>query len=445
MSIDKTFPKILILGETFRVNGGGGITLINLFKGWDPKNLAVVTERIYETSFEVGCKKFYRLGDLELKMPFPFNHINKIQPSGEVKVLEQEKNQTLTKQKQKKKQIIKFRVEKAYYKLLLITGIYHFLNKITLSEQLLDWINEYSPDIIYAQPFRFSDMLFIAELQQKTSIPMAVHIMDDSISFLNKPNLLYYYWRKKTKSVFRQLIDSSIVLMSISQLMSDEYYKRYKRKFIPIRNPIELSKWVPFIKQTWRISDTVNIIYTGRLAIPNVNTLFQFCKVVDHLNKTGQNITFDIFSIDDNKRFKRNIENLFGVYVHNPIPYEEIPQLIPQYDIALLPIDFNKKGIRYAKYSISTKTSEYMISGVPILLIAPKEVALSIYAIEKKCMLCVNEDNHDQISAALVKLIEDKSLRESLAHKAIAVAETDSDAKKVRQEFKFLLDLKTNI
>jgi glycosyltransferase involved in cell wall biosynthesis len=269
--------------------------------------------------------------------------------------------------------------------------------------------------------------------------------MDDTISFLNKPNLLYYYWNKKTKNVFKQLIDSSVVSISISQFMSDEYYRRYKKVFVPVRNPVELSQWLPFVKNDWAVSETINIVYTGRLAVPNINSLYGFCEVVDSLNKLGIRISFDIYSIDDNRRFKRKIKYFRGIFVKNPIPYKDIPKLIPKYDIALLPIDFNKTGVKYAKYSISTKTSEYMISGVPILLIAPKDVALTFYAVENNCMLSVTDDKIEPITNALVRLINDKSLRESLAQKAFDVVKKDSDANMVRQEFKFLLSSKSKI
>lgn len=444
ININSSFPKVLIIGETFRYTGGGGITLINLFKDWDPENIAVITERISETSSQVVCKKFYRLGELEINIPFPFSRINKFPSSGDIKIEGQAHTKDSQKTKRKFKQSLKFILEKTYYKTLVLLGIYHFFYKITISKLLLDWINEYSPDIIYAQPFRYADMQFIYELHKKTSIPLAIHIMDDSISFLNKPNLLYFYWRKKTQNVFQKLIDSSVILMSISQFMSDEYYKRYNKIFIPIRNPIELIQWLPYVRKEWKISNSVNIIYTGRLAVPNINTLFRFSKVVDNLNKIGLNIKFDIFSIDNNPQFIKNIMHFTGVQVKKAIPYEEIPKLIPKYDIVLLPIDFNKKGIKYAKYSISTKTSEYMISGVPILLIAPKEVALTHYAIEKECMLSVIEDNYKSISAGLVKLIDDEKLRESLAKTAYGIAKIDSDAIKVRQEFQSHLNFITN-
>ena len=403
------YSRVLILGETFRLNGGGGITLINLFKNWPSDKLAVVTERIYETSINSNCLKFYQLGHLEQKLPFPLSLLMKSINSGEVNI--KLNNISHLNSNKKLLQVPKSYIRKTLNSLLYFLGVYHFIYKTDLSNQLLNWIGEYSPDIIYAQPFRYSDMKFIYELQKRTSIPLAIHFMDDSISFLNKPNLLYYYWRKKTNKIFRQLIDNSVVLLSISQFMSDEYYRRYKKIFIPVRNPVDLDQWLPYTKNDWALSDTINIVYTGRLAIPNINSLFRFCTVVDNLKKSGMNIRFDIYSIDENLKFRSKIKYFKGIFLNDPIPYEDVPRLIPKYDILFLPIDFNKTGIKYAKYSISTKTSEYMISGVPILLFAPDEVALTSYAIENQCMLSVTDDKYEKLASALIRLINDKSLR----------------------------------
>ena len=437
------YPRVLILGETFRLNGGGGITMINLFKDWPSDNLAVATERLYETSPNANCDRYYQLGNLEIKIPFPLCLFIRIAESGNRQITSNPFRNAEFNNVHKRG--IKSFLRLILNKFLVYSGLYHFTYRIVPSAQLLEWIRDFSPDIIYAQPFRFFDMRFILELHKKSLIPLAIHVMDDSISFLNKPNLLYLYWRKKTTTIFKQLVDNSQVHLSISKFMSDEYFRRYDKVFLPMRNPIEISQWLPFTKRNWEISGITKIVYTGRLAIPNIRSLLKFCEVVDELNRSGMIIRFDIFSIDDNIDFRKKIINFKGSYINKPVPYTEIPTLLPKYDIVLLPIDFNKTGIKYAKYSISTKTSEYMISGVPILLFAPKEVALTSYAIENNCMLSVTEDKYEKLTDALIRLINDKSLRESLAKKAFDVVRKDSDANNVRQEFKFLLSSVINI
>src|SRR5450759_3500684 len=57
----------------------------------------------------------------------------------------------------------------------------------------------------------------------------------------------------------------------------------------------------------------------------------------------------------------------------------EIPLLIQLYDIFFLCLDFDMKAQKYSQFSISTRTSEGMISAVPILLYAPTNTAMFKY------------------------------------------------------------------
>jgi glycosyltransferase involved in cell wall biosynthesis len=263
--------------------------------------------------------------------------------------------------------------------------------------------------------------------------------MDDSVNFSNKPNLLYFHWKKKINNIFKQLVEMADIHLSISEAMSDEYFIRYKKYFKAFRNPIDIDIWAPFIKTEWSIDGEIRIIYTGRLAVPNVNALLTFCKVVEAINNSDFPIQLHIYSIDKNEKFTEQTSNLKSVVIHDAVAFEKIPSLITGFDIALLPIDFTKKGIEYARYSISTKTSEYMISGVPILLFAPKQVALTKYAEKNKTMHIVTENSLEKLTFALKELISNEKLRTSLALKAISVAKSESDALQVRKCFREVL------
>jgi len=437
MSELSKFPKVLILGETFRNNGGGGITLINLFKNWDINNLAVATEKIIETNGDNICRKFYRLGHLEMRFPFPFNYINKIDTSGEIELMEL-KSGAPSKgifAKRSTKSKIKFEVEKFYYEFLKLAGICNSNYTLRISEPLINWIKEYAPDVIYAQPFNYRDMVFTLQVIKATGIPLAVHIMDDSVSFSNKPNLLYFFWKRKIQNTFKLLVQAAKIHLSISDAMSAEYLKRYNKKFLPFRNPIDLDAWLPYIKKDWSIKDEVKIIYTGRLAEPNIHALKHFCKAVDVVRNSGIPVKLHIFSIDYTQGVETKICQNQSVCFHKAVPFKEIPSLLTQYDIALLPFDFNKRGRMYAKYSISTKTSEYMISGVPIFLLAPENIAITRYATDLGCMFVSTSKNLGDLVNDLKTFALDQNLRERLAKKSIAVAKNDSDSDSVRIKF----------
>lgn len=433
-----SFPRVIIIGETFRSNGGGGITMMNLFKDWPSDNLAVITELTAESSPTFHCQKYYQIGYHEKKIIFPLLWIKKRILSGEVMVGNNRKDQPWAgKGLSGPRSLLKL----LYYKTIKILGINHLTYKMQLSEKLLHWVKNFSPDIIYHQPFNFSDMQLAYQLKRAINIPMVIHVMDDIVSFANKPNLLYYYWQKKIHGLFRMLIDSASVCLSISDYMSVEYYNRYNKNFIAFRNPVELDEWMPHMKKQWELSTPIRIVYTGRLAVPNLNSLLLFCRAISNVREKGHDIVLDIYSLDVNHSFYRRLKTLDGISIMKPVPYSQIPELISGYDIALLPIDFNSRSIQFARFSISTKTSEYLISGVPVILLAPVEIALTDYAHKNKCMYIISNSDLKNIENRLIELIINQSLREDIARKAINVARIDSDACKVRQEFRSLIKI----
>jgi hypothetical protein len=430
--IPNDFPKVLIIGETFRTNGGGGITLINLFKDWPAEKLAVVTDNIAETSPDSNCSNYYQLGHLEKKTMFPFNLVKQVPKSGSVKI-PSSKTQSINLGQHPS---MKASVRSLYNKMLVFSGLYYLVNKIVVSEPLLNWIKTNAPDILYVQPFRYDIMTLAREIGKATKIPIVIHVMDDSVSILNKPNLLYFYWKNKINENFKNLVNLAAGHLSISHAMSNEFLNRYNKNFIPFRNPIIISDWTPFIKNSWDIEEHAKFIYTGRLAIPNIEALFLFCDAIDYLNNNGNKISLDIFSMDNNLNFSKKIKKLKGITINKALPYSKIPELISHYDATLLPIDFSTQGLKYAQFSVSTKTSEYMISGVPVFLLAPKGIALTEYAEENKCMFAVCENNKNSVVKEIERFINDKNLRSSIAIKAIEQAKNDSDAVLIRTQFK---------
>ncbi|MGS0525308.1 hypothetical protein ACU8V7_09065 [Zobellia nedashkovskayae] len=57
-------PKVLILNQPFVTNTGGGITMSNLFSGWDKDKLAVTCSS-YLLTKEIDpkiCNNYYQLG-----------------------------------------------------------------------------------------------------------------------------------------------------------------------------------------------------------------------------------------------------------------------------------------------------------------------------------------------------------------------------------------------
>lgn len=433
-------PKILIIGQSFNSNSGGGITMTNLFQGWNKENIAVAGSNIINPDFSI-CNNYYQLGSSEIKKKFPFNLIkwSKEMKSG---VIAEKKNNHTYSFKADRNKIP--RLKKIYINFLYFSGLIYYKNYHIVSHELLEWIKNFSPDIIYSQLSTLDLIRLVNHLNIKLDKPIIIHMMDDWPSTISSNTFFRSYWHKKIDKEFRELVDKSSLLMSISEGMSLEYKKRYGKTFLPFHNPINLDDWLPYSKNNWDVKSTFKVLYTGRIGTANTKSTRKIAEAVAHLVNKGLNITFDIYSPDINSPNVSGLNSLNGVTLKNAVPYDQIPSLVPSYDLLALSLDFDDESLRFAKLSIPTKASEYMISGAPILVWAPKQTALAEYAEKEKWAYLVSDNNKSKIIEALEKIYSSKLMRKQLGEKAKALAITTEDANVIRKRFKNAIYSVTN-
>lgn len=429
------YPRVLIIGETFRLNAGGGITMTNLFKDWPVEKIRVITDRIHETNRQTGYV-YYQLGYNEVQFPFPFNLFQKQIKSGEVKLKTINKQYTSTVNDTGFKHLVKQKGRHLIDTILKYSGLSPYFYRIKLSNNLREWILDYNPDIVYIQPFLYRVMRFGNLIYKELGIRYAIHIMDDSVSFINQSLLFRRRIQRRIEDDFRKLISNASVRMCISESMASEYELRYGRSFLSFRNPIEIEAWLPNRKTDIAVTgNELRIIYTGRLYAPTFASLVDLCRVVDRLNKKGLRVSLEVFTYDENKSFSREIEGLKGIYLRSPVHVTEIPALMQQYDIFFLCLDFDEYSLQYSQYSISTRTSEGMISSVPILMYGPATSALYKLLLITRSALVVGEREPVLLEKAVCELWHNQILRQELSNNAYNYVMNHNNALIVRKQF----------
>src|SRR3954454_2875220 len=141
-------PKVLIVGRPFNNDSGGGVTLSNLFSGWNSDRLAVVCSgHVLEANIDITrCKNYYRIGAKEDKWIYPFSLLKRKYTSGPLKLSEKKfQNFTIPKSKLRVRLIMKY-----LFPFLEYTGISYVARKTILSPELCKWLDDFKPDVIYA-------------------------------------------------------------------------------------------------------------------------------------------------------------------------------------------------------------------------------------------------------------------------------------------------------
>ena len=428
--------KILIIGQRFNNFSGGGITLTNLFKGWPKDKIAVADtgHMLFNVTTDV-CNTYYQLGNEEQKWIFPFNLIQKTFPSGLIPVVTKVELPDNKSQKSIRTKLI----DRFFFPFLHWIGLYHYFSGIILSQKLKDWLSEYKPEILYIQVSTREAILFIIQLCNYLKIPAAIHMMDDWPTTISQKGILRKYWRNKIDKEFRLLLDCVDLHLSISHAMTNEYSKRYNKEFIPFHNPIEVKVWMPYSKTNFSLSkEHICILYSGRIGPGITESLLEVANAIENINN-GIEIKLHLQTPTKDNEILNRLKKQKCVVINPIVEYTQLPKVYSQADILLIANDFNELGSDFLKYSMPTKASEYMISGTPILVYAPKELALSKFCSENECGYCVTEQSQEKIIDAIHFLISNEEYRKKISHNAVRLATELFDADKVRKEFQQLL------
>lgn len=417
------YPKVLIVGWSFNAVSAGGITLTNLFKDWPKDKVAVATDK-YAAMLSGG----------ELGVPYY------IFEAGKAGFLSGLKNRVKRFVPNRLKRAVKIFIAGlravclAPKRLLVLFGFGPLLEKADLTKDFLRSVKDFDPAVIYTISFTIKNLrqvLLVASAVQK---PIVMHITDDELYYYK--NLGSYFTRILYKRYLLKLINKASVHLTVSEKMCREYASRYNKKFVAFCNPVDLDKWLPFAKTDYKIYDTMRVLYAGRIGGGTNASLCAIAEAIDLLADEGYKIEFHIFSA--HKILARRKGNGGGkcVKFHPLMPYEECPKMFATFDVLVLANDFDQDSRQFALFSLSTKTSEYMITGVPILVHTPPDFALSEYAREKGWAYVVNENDITKLKNAIRILYSDANLRERLGKTARTVAVKEHDAKSVREKFR---------
>jgi glycosyltransferase involved in cell wall biosynthesis len=433
-----SFPRVLIFGQPFNNFSGGGITLTNLFKGWPKDKIAVtyIGHGLLNVTTDV-CDTYYQLGKEEHKWKFPFNLMQRKFPSG-LKSFEGKKEVPVNSIQEGLRYKV---VNNFFYPFLRWIGVFHFSSTISISKRFKNWLLEFNPEILYLQIAVRNEIKFAEELINQLKIPSVIHLMDDWPSTISASGLFNKHWSAKIDKEFKELLNQVDLHLSISDAMSEEYKKRYNKKFIPFHNPIDIDLWSPYSKRNFTIDKKhVNLLYSGRIGDNGIaESVIEVASAIDFMNDNELSIKLHI-QTPTKKGDILNLLKNFKCVILNPFAdYSQIPAIFSNADILLLASDFSSYGVRYLRFSMPTKASEYMISGTPVMVYTPDIVAVSKFFSRNECGYCITKESKDEIINGIRYLINNEEYRKRISFKAVNLAKERFDAIKVRAEFQKLI------
>ena len=395
--------KVLFININFRYDNSSGITVSKLVDHLPKENLFLLGSKAEQSNIDIFSRK-YQIGKLQ--------------------------ETAITKKVGKR-----YSVKKV---LRNIIGKKSYFNKLSLDVSIKRWLDTINPDFIYFNPDNLSTVLFAQEVASYCNAKIIIHVMDDKVS-VRYPGIFGFFYKIKFRKEFSHVVKISSIRLSISELMTEEYLERYGVSFYAFHNPVDITLWKSYKKVINNYKkNNINIYYSGWIGSTSA-PIFEFCEVIKNLNDIKYNITFVLYSKFSSLEIKDKIDAYCFTQINNYVPQEKLPETMNRADLLLLPLSFEKKN-KFIFLSMPTKTAEYMVSGVPIIVYAPKETALSQYAKKDDWGHVITSNIKKDVVNSMRELIGNVELQKKYSHNALKLAKEKHDIKINKQRFDELLN-----
>jgi len=178
--------------------------------------------------------------------------------------------------------------------------------------------------------------------------------------------------------------------------------------------------------------DEIKIVYMGSIYRAHYDAFQNLIKAIDSMCKV--NINLHLYT-QQSKEFLTKKKIYGRLQYHEHVTLSESIEIQKKADILFLPLAFKTEFPEVINTSMPGKMGEYLASGRPILVHAPKDSFISWYFKKNNCGIVVDEENPPELEKAINKIIKDKEFRETIVQNALKCAQEDFNIKKARENF----------
>jgi len=262
---------------------------------------------------------------------------------------------------------------------------------------------------------------------------------------LGIPFILYtfdYYSRQRTEPLlqaFADKMEKEIVcgaarVIVPNECLKKEYLERYDVCSTVIHNPFDLSayeKKIPPCSST-RPQNETQIVYTGAIYEAHYSAFKNLIAAMEMAHIPG--LKLHIYTPQSELRLE--IQGICGpVVIHKHLPNAYMPEIQHNADVLFLPLSFESAYPDIIRTSAPGKIGEYLASGTPVLVHAPKESFISWFFSHYRCGIVVSDNDPAALSMALAHILSDRDSVKTISDNAYRIAQTDFDAKYAREKF----------
>ncbi|MBN1398750.1 MAG: hypothetical protein JXA06_12030 [Bacteroidetes bacterium] len=416
------YPKVLVV-TMGRINAAdtfnNGLLLRNLFQCWPRENLA----EIYSSGDNGDAGffgRYYKLGPRDRR----FGHLfYKVKTSAYESSMQRITVSTpVNSEKQNE-----FSLKSAAKRLLVDTGLYELIFRPRISKEMNAWIQEFNPDIIFAQGYCLTFTWLPVMLKKRFKTKMTFFTTDDWPSYLysgqhGEIKFFMPMMRRIVKSATAKLMAAVDVPFAFGQPMSDEYAERYEREFITLSHADNVKRFTDAVPIRSHPAGTFTILAVGgftKYRWPLMLDVNESCRL---LNEEGINVRAAVLCSAIDPEGREELKKAQHIDLFDDPGNDLLPAYLKGADLLLLAESFDEGRVSAIGLSISSKSHLFMFSRKPIIVYAHPSTGVCKYAEKYRWARLVTKRNIEMLRKSIHDLLINTDEVERLVSNADEVA-----------------------
>jgi glycosyltransferase involved in cell wall biosynthesis len=311
---------------------------------------------------------------------------------------------------------------------IVATGLWEVLFPVRPSRRLLEFVEEFRPDVIYCTGYSLAFATLPVLLARKFGLPICFQTTEDWPLYTYAGSPVGILVRRQAA----RLVRASALRLAFGRKMKEEFEARYG---------------VPF-QETWHLDDAGRfgppgpepsgpvrrVVFTGSMVLNRHEPVEDMLAAIRVLRREGLAVELDVYCTGVPRELGAEVRGAPEVRFLPLPPHDGLGPVLRGADVLFLPEAFSVGADRLG-LAISTKCHLYMMAGRPVLAYGPAHAGTMEYARKDGWALVVEERSVDRLAGALRTLLLDPAARARLTHQAGLCFIRNHDAGSARERF----------
>lgn len=412
------YKRLLVIGNNcFSQENSNGRTMSGFVKGWPIDHIAQFYTYNELPNSDV-CNNYFRVTDKQALLS-----IFKGPVAGKI---------IFTKFIQKppilKKSLAKYRNP-------LVLLLRNFIWNIGFwkGKHFMNWVNEFNPEVIFAQAGDTAFRLKIAtDLAKEKNIPLVVYNSEgyyfkryNYMKDARLTKLFYPLFINNFRNQLRKTVEYAAHTFYSCESLKEDFDLEFNMPSSVIYTASDITPTINYEEKK-----NLKLSYIGNLGLNRHKSLIELANVIQRIDPT---LTLDIYGKCPTDNILKAFKDCSAISYKGFINYNAVKDVIASSDILFHVENFENFYIEDLKYGFSTKIADSLMSGKCFFIYAPESLACTKYMLSY-IPDCVATNIND-LSAKVKIIIENHNSRIHYSKKCLKIAEQNHTSYKVTNQF----------